>query len=58
LLGGERAKASGKSLGRPFKMTPRQRREAIKRRDWGEEPQAEIGRSYNVSAATISRLAA
>ena len=55
--GRARAKANGKSLGRPFKMTPHQRREAIKRRDRGEESQAEIGRSYNVSAATISRLA-
>ena len=56
--GRARAKANGKSLGRPFKMTPHQRREAIKRRDRGEESQAEIGRSYNVSAATISRLVA
>ena len=31
---------------------------AIKRRDQGEETLADIGRSYNVSAATISRLAA
>src|SRR4249920_3278390 len=29
--GRARAKANGKSLGRPFKMTPHQRREAIKR---------------------------
>jgi hypothetical protein len=29
----------------------------IRRRDRGEESLAEIGRSYNVSAATISRLA-
>jgi DNA invertase Pin-like site-specific DNA recombinase len=56
--GRARAKANGKSLGRPFKMTPHQRSEAIKRRDRGEESLAEIGRSYNVSAATISRLAA
>ena len=33
-----------------------QRSEAILRRDQGEESLAEIGRSYNVSAATISRL--
>jgi DNA invertase Pin-like site-specific DNA recombinase len=39
------AKANGKSLGRPFKMTPHQRREAINRRDRGEESQPEIGRS-------------
>jgi hypothetical protein len=38
-------------------MTPHQRGEAIKRRDRREESQAEIGRSYNVSVATISRLA-
>ncbi len=30
----------------------------IKRRDRGEESLTEIGRSYNVSAATISRLTA
>ena len=35
----------------------RPRPEAIKRRDKGEETLAEIGRSYNVSGATISRLA-
>jgi hypothetical protein len=43
-------------MGRPPKLTPHQKREAIKRRDTGEESLAEIGRSYNVSAATISRL--
>jgi hypothetical protein len=42
-------------LGRPFK--PHQRQEAIRRRDEGGETLAEIGRSYNVSGATISRLA-
>ena len=51
------AKARGQSLGRPFKLTPHQQQEAIKRRDRGEETLVEIGRSYNVSAATISRLA-
>ena len=56
--GWERAKARGQSLGRPFKLTPLQRSEAILRRDQGEESLAEIGRSYNVSAATISRLRA
>jgi len=43
-------------MGRPPKLTPHQRREAIKRRDSGGESLADIGRSYNVSAATISRL--
>jgi DNA invertase Pin-like site-specific DNA recombinase len=56
--GRARAKARGQSLGRPFKLTPHQRREAIERRDRGEESLTEIGRSYNVSAATISRLKA
>ena len=36
--------------------TPRQAREAIKRRDVDGETLRSIGRSYNVSAATISRL--
>jgi hypothetical protein len=53
--GRARAKANGKSLGRPFKLTPHQRSEAIKRRDRGEESQAEIGRSYR--ARTFYRLA-
>jgi hypothetical protein len=33
-----------------------QKREAIRRRDHGEETLAEIGRSYNVSGWTIARL--
>ena len=56
--GRERAKARGVKMGRPPKLTPHQQREAIRRRDQGEESLTEIGRSYNVSAATISRLAA
>ena len=54
--GRARAKAQGKSLGRPFKLTEHQKAEAIRRREAGEETLAEIGRSYNVSGATISRL--
>ena len=54
--GWARAKANGTHLGRPFKLTPHQQKEAIKRRERGEETLAEIGRSYNVSPATISRL--
>jgi DNA invertase Pin-like site-specific DNA recombinase len=50
-----RARANGKSLGRPFKMTKHQRQEALARREKGELL-TEIARSYNVSAATISRL--
>ena len=54
--GRERAKARGVKMGRPPKLTPHQQQEAIKRRDQGDETLADIGRSYNVSAATISRL--
>jgi DNA invertase Pin-like site-specific DNA recombinase len=55
--GRERAKAKGVKMGRKPKLTDHQKREAIKRRDHGEETLAEIGRSYNVSGWTISRLA-
>src|ERR1700720_3318548 len=54
---GAGAVARGQKMGRPPKLTPHQQKEAIKRRDQGETL-AEIGRSYNVSAATISRLTA
>ena len=50
------AKAKGVKFGRKPKLTAHQRREAIKRRDVDEETLRSIGRSYNVSAATISRL--
>ena len=53
--GRARAKACGKSLGRPFKLTPDQRQEALARRDSGALL-SEIARSYNVSGSTISRL--
>jgi DNA invertase Pin-like site-specific DNA recombinase len=56
--GRERAKARGVKMGRPPKLTAHQQKEAIKCRDRGEESLAEIGRSYTVSAATISRLTA
>ena len=51
------AKANGVKFGRKPKLTPNQKREAIKRRDQEGETLRSIGRSYNVSAATISRLA-
>jgi DNA invertase Pin-like site-specific DNA recombinase len=54
--GRARAVARGQRMGRPPKLTAHQQKEAIKRRDRGEESLTEIGRSYNVSAATISRL--
>lgn len=53
--GRARAKARGQSLGRPFKLTPHQKQEALARRAGGETL-TEIARSYNVSPATISRL--
>jgi DNA invertase Pin-like site-specific DNA recombinase len=56
--GRARAVAQGVKMGRKPKLTDHQKREAIKRRDHGEETLAEIGRSYNVSGWTISRLAA
>jgi DNA invertase Pin-like site-specific DNA recombinase len=56
--GRERAKARGVKLGRRPKLTPHQRREAIRRRDELGEPVREIARSYNVSHSTISRLTA
>src|SRR6202045_3420528 len=54
--GRARAVARGQRMGRPPKLMPHQKREAIKRRDQGDETLADIGCSYNVSAATISRL--
>ena len=54
--GRERARARGVRMGRPPKLTSHQQREAIRRRDRDGETLADIARSYNVSAATISRL--
>jgi DNA invertase Pin-like site-specific DNA recombinase len=54
--GRSRAKARGKAMGRPPSLTPEQKKEAIRRRAQGETL-AELARSYNVSRATISRLA-
>ena len=56
--GRERVKARGVTLGRKPKLTAHQQREAMRRRESGEETLAEIGRSYNGSSWTISRLAA
>ena len=49
-------KSEGRAPGRPLKLTTHQRKEAIKRRDKGEETLVEIGRTYNVNASTIARL--
>ncbi len=54
--GRERARASGVKMGRPRKLTQHQQREAVRRRDRSDETLADIARSYNVSASTISRL--
>jgi len=55
--GRARAKANGVKLGRKFKLTPHQRKEALARRDRGES-MMDIACSYNVSHSTISRLPA
>jgi DNA invertase Pin-like site-specific DNA recombinase len=55
--GRARAVERGQKMGRPFKLTDHQKREAIKRRNQGETL-ADIAHSYNVSPATISRLEA
>lgn len=54
--GRERAKARGVKFGRKPKLTKHQREEALARKQAGE-PLTEIGKSYNVSHMTISRLA-
>ena len=54
--GRARAVARGVKLGRKPKLTPHQQKEALARRERGEETLAEIGRSYAVSGWTISQL--
>jgi DNA invertase Pin-like site-specific DNA recombinase len=53
--GRKRAQARGIKFGRKPKLTKHQIAEALQRRNNGE-PLTEIGRSYNVSHSTISRL--
>jgi DNA invertase Pin-like site-specific DNA recombinase len=53
--GRARAKAEGRKMGRPHKLTPHQQQEARRRHDQGESLSA-IARSYNVHHATIGRL--
>jgi DNA invertase Pin-like site-specific DNA recombinase len=55
--GRNRAKERGVKFGRPRKMTPHQRQEALQRLVAGET-QADVARTYNVDATTIGRLAA
>jgi len=53
--GRKRAQARGVRFGRKLKLTQHQIMEALRRREEGEAL-VEIGRSYNVSHSTISRL--
>jgi DNA invertase Pin-like site-specific DNA recombinase len=53
--GRKRAMANGVKFGRPAKLTPHQKREAIKRREAGEA-HTDIARDFNVSHQTIGRL--
>jgi len=53
--GRARAKAKGVRFGRPRKLTPHQRQEALQRLADGET-QADVARTYNVDATTIGRL--
>jgi DNA invertase Pin-like site-specific DNA recombinase len=55
--GRKRAKANGVKFGRPAALTSQQRQEAIQRLARGEA-QADVARTFSVSQATISRLAA
>jgi DNA invertase Pin-like site-specific DNA recombinase len=55
--GRKRAKASGAKFGRPAALTPQERQEAIQKLAQGEA-QADVARTFSVSQATISRLAA
>jgi hypothetical protein len=56
IRGDSRARAHGVLFGHPRKLTPHQRREAIARRDTGDETLTDIAASYNVRHSTISRL--
>jgi DNA invertase Pin-like site-specific DNA recombinase len=55
--GRKRAQARGVRFGRPKALTPHQRQEVVQRLAEGAV-QADLARSYGVSQATISRLAA
>jgi len=54
--GRKRAKDRGVKFGRPTALTPHQRQEALQRLANGDA-QADVARTFNVSQATISRLA-
>ena len=48
-------RARGASIGRPKKLMPDQREEALKRLDSGET-KAAVARSYGLSKATVNRM--
>jgi DNA invertase Pin-like site-specific DNA recombinase len=54
--GRKRARAHGMLFGRPRKLTPHQRHEAIARRATGDETLTDFAPSHNVSHSTIGRL--
>jgi DNA invertase Pin-like site-specific DNA recombinase len=55
--GRKRAKERGVHMGRPPKLTTHQKRDALKALADGTASQADLARRFNVSQATISRLA-
>jgi DNA invertase Pin-like site-specific DNA recombinase len=55
--GRKRAMARGVRFGRPPKLSPHQRQEAVARLEAGET-QADVARTYGVDATTIGRLLA
>jgi DNA invertase Pin-like site-specific DNA recombinase len=55
--GRERAKVRGVRFGRPLKLSPHQRREAIERLDAGDAV-VDVARSFGVDRATLYRLKA
>jgi DNA invertase Pin-like site-specific DNA recombinase len=55
--GRKRAQARGVRFGRPCKLTPYQRQEALQRLAAGET-QTDVARTYGLSVSTICRLAA
>src|SRR5271168_1217586 len=54
--GRTRAKARGVHMGRPPKLTPHQKREALKALADGTATQADLSRRFNLSSSTISRM--
>jgi DNA invertase Pin-like site-specific DNA recombinase len=55
--GRKRAKERGVKFGRPRKLTPHQRQEAMQRLAAGES-QTDVARTFNLSTSTVSRMAA